>query len=146
MCPVNDFKLLFTQKHSFLNVWRGSEYVCAQIAPVNVLCHHSKHLMGYFEFQNSSRIICLPLNISEKLHWQRLRKARTGSLPLSLLIRYNTHAPWITTSTVQTNRNHYNFFIRIPILCHVPARSVDKTHVLVLTVELIWLLFLNIFC
>ena len=28
--------------------------------------------MGYFEFLNSSRKICLPLNISEKLHWQNV--------------------------------------------------------------------------
>ena len=42
-------------------------------------------------------------------------------------------------------RNHHHFFIRIPILCHVLVHSVDKTHVLVVTVELIWLLFLNIY-
>ena len=46
----------FTQKHSFLDVWRGSEYACVQIAPGNVLSHHNKHLMGYFEFLNASRI------------------------------------------------------------------------------------------
>ena len=28
--------------------------------------------MGYFEFLHGSRMICLPLNISEKLHWQHL--------------------------------------------------------------------------
>ena len=77
-----------------------------------------------------------------------LRKARRGrgSSPSSLLIRYNTHAPWRTTSTIQTNGNNHHFFIRIPILGHVLVHSVDKTHVLVVvTVELIWLLFLNIF-
>ena len=47
------------QKHSILDAWRGSEYVYAQIAPGNVLCHHNKHLMGYFEFLHGSRIICL---------------------------------------------------------------------------------------
>ena len=76
-----------------------------------------------------------------------LQKARKGrdSPPLSFLIRYNTHAPWITTSTIQTNGKHYHIFIRIPILCHVLIHSVDKIHVLVVTVELVWLLFLNIF-
>ena len=75
-----------------------------------------------------------------------LRKPRRGrdSSTLSLLIRYNNHAPWITTSTIQTNGNHHHFFIRIPILGHVLVHSVDKTHVLVVKVELIWLLFLNI--
>ena len=45
-----------------------------------------------------------------------------------MLIRCNTLAVWRTTSIIQTNGDH----------------SVDKTHVLVLTVDLIWLLFLNI--
>ena len=60
------------QKHSLLDAWRRSEYACVQIAPGNVLCHHSKHLMGYFELLNGSRIICLPLNISEKLLWEHV--------------------------------------------------------------------------
>ena len=34
--------------------------------------NYNKRLMGYFEFLYESRIICLPLNISEKLHWQHL--------------------------------------------------------------------------
>ena len=74
-----------------------------------------------------------------------LEKARRGreSSPLSLLIRRNTYASWITTSTIQTNGNHHHFFIQIPILGHVLVHSVDKTHVLVVTVELVWLLFLN---
>ena len=40
-----------------------------------------------------------------------LRKARRSrdSSPLSLLIRYNTHAPWITASTIQANQNHNHF-------------------------------------
>ena len=37
------------------------------------------------------------------------------SSPLSLLIRFNTHATRITTSTIQTNRNHHNFFIHFII-------------------------------
>ena len=50
----------------YLDASRGSEYACVQIAPGNVLGH--KYLMGYFDFLHGSRIICLPLNISEKLH------------------------------------------------------------------------------
>ena len=46
---------------------------------------------------------------------------------------------------IQTNENHDHFFIRIPILGHTLVHSVDKIHVLVLTVELVWLLFLNMF-
>ena len=57
---------------SILDAWRGSEYACVQISSNNILCHHNKRLMGYFEFLYGSVIICLPLNIPEKLHWQHL--------------------------------------------------------------------------
>ena len=86
-----------------------------------------------FEYFRKITLTCLP-------------KVRRGwdSSPLSLL-RYNNHAPWITTSTIQTNGTHHHFFIRIPTLGHTLAHSVDKTNGLVVTVELIWLMFLNIF-
>ena len=73
-----------------------------------------------------------------------LRKARRGrdSSPSYLLIWYNIHTLWRTTSTIQTNEDHHHFFNRIQIL-HL-VHSVDKTHILVVTMKLIWLLFLNI--
>ena len=77
-----------------------------------------------------------------------LRKARRrrDSSPSSLLIRYNTYAPWRTTSTILTNGDHHHFFHsdNITILGRIFIHSVDKTNVLVVTKELIWLLFLNI--
>ena len=102
--------------------------------------------MGYFEFPNDSMIIYPLLNISENMSTCLRRTMRSrDSSPLFLLIRYNTHTPEITLSTIQTNGNHHHFLIRILILGHVLVHSVDKTHVLVVTVELIWLLCLNIF-
>ena len=84
------------------------------------MCHQSKYLMGYFEFLDGSRIICLPFEYFKKTSLTTcLGKARRGgdSLPLYLIIRYNTHAPsWITTSTIQTYGNHHHFFIGLPIL------------------------------
>ena len=113
----------------------GSEYVCIQHASNNVLCHHQKRLMGYFEFLYDSGIICLPLNIPEELHWQHLfenpEEAET------------THAPCRTASNIQTNGYHYHFFIQIPILWFATFWSI-LLKVLVVTVELIWLLLLNI--
>ena len=47
--------------------------LCFQIPP-DVWCYYNKHLMRYFELLHSSRIICLPLSVSEKLHWQHLFK------------------------------------------------------------------------
>ena len=81
---------------------------CIQITPGNVLCHHSKHLMGYFKFLHGSRIICLCMSISEKLHWQyvskKLEEAETHCLHL---FEYDTipmhpeeqHLPFKQTGT-----------------------------------------------
>ena len=92
-----------------------------------------ENLSSFEYFRKTTLITCI----------QKAWRSR-DSLPLSLLIRYNTHPPWIATSTIQTNGNDQHFFIRIPILGHVLVHSVDKTHDLVVTVELIWLLFSNI--
>ena len=114
-----------------------------QIAPGNNLCHYKKHLMGYFEFLHDSRIICFPLNISENLHWQYLKRRGRDSSLSPLLKPYNTHTSWITTSTIQTNGDHHFFFICIPVMYLVTFCSI-LFHVLAVTVELTWLLFLNI--
>ena len=71
-----------------------------------------------------------------------LRKVRKGR-DSSPLIQCNTHAPCRTTSTIKKNGYRHHFFIQIPI-GHVLIHSFDKIHVLVVTVELIWLLLLNI--
>ena len=139
---------LFVQKHAILDAWRGYEYACVQIAPGNILRHHNKYLMGYFEFLHGWRIICLSWNISGKLHWhyvcQKLGKAE-NHLPSSFLTWYNSHALRKTTFTNQTNGNHHHFFIPILILQLAMLHSIDKTHVLVVTVEFISLLLLNMF-
>ena len=94
-CPVNNFKsLTVCTKRLHLRCFRSrplkimlSEYACVQIASNNVLYHHNKLLMGYFEFLYGSGKICLPLNIPEKLHWQDLfekpEEAETHLLYLS---------------------------------------------------------------
>ena len=76
-----------------------------------------------------------------------LRKAIRGrdSWPLSLLIWYNNPVPWITKSTIQTNGNCHHFFIQISLLGYVLVHSIDKTHDAVVAVEMIWLLYLNIY-
>ena len=86
---------MFMQEHSILDASRGSEYACLQIASNNVLCHHNNDLIGYFEFIDDSRIICLPLNVPEKLHWQHLfenpEEAETYRLYLSQSNTIPTH-------------------------------------------------------
>ena len=46
--------------------------------------------MGYFEFLYGSGIICLPLNILEKLHWQHLFEKPEEAETYRLYLKYNT--------------------------------------------------------
>ena len=136
------------QKHSILDAWMGSEYACVQNASNNVLCHHNKRLMGYFEFLCGAGIICFPLNIPEKLHWRHLSEkpdeAESHLLYLiNTMIQYNTNALCRTASTIQSNAYHHHFFIQKPILCLATFWSI-LLNVLVVTVELICFLLLNI--
>ena len=59
-----------------------------------------------------------------------------------MLIRYNTNAPWITTSTIETNGNHHHFSFGYQYL--TTFWSILLTKPMFVTTELIWLLFLNI--
>ena len=95
------------------------------MAPDNIL-PHNRHLMGHSEFLHGSRLICLPLNTLEKLQARRGRDSSTSSL----LMWYNTHIFWRTTPNIETSNALVHRFEKIPVL--------------VVTVELIWLLFLNI--
>ena len=76
-----------------------------------------------------------------------LRKARRGrdSSPSSLLIRYSTHTPEEQHLPFKqtANGDDHPFFIEFES-CIVAVHFIDKTHVLIVAVELIWLLFLNI--
>ena len=82
---------MFVHKHSILDAWRASEYACAQIAPNNAFCHYEKCLMKYFKFLYGLGIICLPLNIPEKLNWQHLfEKAEEAETHRLYLTKYNT--------------------------------------------------------
>ena len=52
ICKIKELFVHFlcTVLVTYFIVYRNStEYACIQIAPDNVLCHHNKHLMGYFE-------------------------------------------------------------------------------------------------
>ena len=118
-----------------------------QIAPGNVLCHHSKHLLGYFKFQVDSNIICI-LWIFQK-NWQPFpSKSLKRQRLITFIFIFNTiQYPRNLRNNIYHSKNetHHHFFIEIPILGHILVHSVDKTNILVVTVELIWLMFFNIF-
>ena len=142
--------ILFLQesrlRHSTNKTQSGSASACFRIAP-NVSWHHNKHLMGYFKFLLGSRIICLPFNIPENLYWQHLfqkrEEAETHSLYLSQYNTIATHPEEQHPPFSQKGPLPFFHLDASPVLGHVLIYSVDKTHVLVVTVELIWLLFLN---
>ena len=87
--------------------------------------------MGYFEFLPCSRIICLLLNISEKLNQKRQR--------LIAFIFVNT----IQYPYTLKNNIYHSSKCGLPLFFHSNTNPI-LGHVLVVTVEMIWLLFLNI--
>ena len=138
------------KKHSILDAWRSSEYACVQIVCNNSLHHHIKHLMGYFEFLYGSRIIYLPLNMSEKLYYHHffeeveLNEAETHCLHLCQYDTISTHPKEQHLPFKETRTTIIFSFGYQPVLGHVLVPSLNKTHVLVVTVKLIWLLFFHV--
>ena len=131
-----------------LDAWRGSEYSCVQIVP-NVLRHH-KHLIGYFEFLDGSRIICFPLNIPEKLHGQHLfEKPEEVETHRIYLVNRMQYPCTLKSNIYYSNKQGTRPFFHLennPALGHVLIYSVDKTHVLVVIVEFgccSWMHFLS---
>ena len=104
------------------------------------LYHYSGNLIGHFK---------IPHGLFSSEYFRKieltifLREAGIDrdSSPSSLLIRCNNHPFWRATLNIKENGDHHHFFIQIPIL--YLATSLDKTNALFVTVELIWLLFLN---
>ena len=109
---------------------------CVQIAP-NVLYHHNKHLMGYFEFLHGSMIICIPLNIPGKLYWQHLiEESKKGREYHCIYLSYYNTLPTHPEGYLPFKQT---FWLKSTFWCIL----LTKTNVLVVLVELIWL-FLNI--
>ena len=92
-------------------------------------------------------MICLPLNILETLHLQHLSE-KLGEIETYIFISINTiQPPHILNSIDYSSKREPQTFFHLdnnPVLGHLLVHSVNKTHVLIVSVELIWLLFLNI--
>ena len=110
------------------------------------MCHHN--ISWYFELLYGSGIICFPLNFPEKLYWHISLKIQKRQRLIVFILVNRIQYP----RTLQNNIYHSNkrvpppFFHSYtnPVFVHVLIYFCDKTHVLVVTVELIWLLLLNI--
>ena len=127
-------------------------YTChvSLMAPGNVPCHHDRDLMGHFKFLHGSRMICLPLNISEKYIYvltTSLRKTRRDrdSSTWSWSIQYKTHA-FKSNIDHSSKRGPATFFHTDdnPALGHFVVHSADKTHGLVSVLSLNFVPTLNI--
>ena len=105
--------------------------------------------MGCFEFLYGSGIICLPLNIAEKLQCQHLFKKPEEAERLIIFILVNamqyprTPKSNIYHSTKWVQPPFFHSYTN-PVFGHILINYFDKTHALAGTVELIWLLLLNI--
>ena len=108
------------------------------------MCHHSKHLTGFFEFLNGSRKIFLPFNILEKNYIDNIWI--TLILIAFIFVNMIQHPRTLNNNIYHSNKREPPPFFHSDTNTwpYVLVHSVEKTHVLVLTVELIWMLFLNI--
>ena len=147
--PVNNFKVLTVcAKTLHLRCLKWFSVRLCSNCTSNVLRHHNKQLIRYLHFLHGLRIMCLLLNISEKLHWQmssnNQERQRFITFTFVNTIQYSC--------TMKNNIYHSNKwgpppFLHLdfnPVIVHTLVHSVDKIHVLDVTVDLIWLLFLNI--
>ena len=111
------------------------------------MCHH-KRLMGYFEFLYGSGIICLPFNIPDKLHWQHhFKNQKRQRLITFTLVNTIQYSRTLKNNIYYSNKRVPPPFFHSdtsPVFGHVLVHYFDTTHVLVVTVELIWFLLLNI--
>ena len=102
------------------------------MAPGNVFCHYNRHLMGHFEVLHGLKMICLPLNISEKLFWQYLFEKLGEAGTIITFISVNTIQHWLI---LRNNIDHSSkqrpspFFHSKtnPVLGHILVQSFHPT-------------------
>ena len=136
---------LFAQRQSIFDAWRGFEYAYVQAASKNVLSHHTKRLMRYFQFLYGSGIICF-LWIFQKNCIDNISSKSQIRQGLVAFILVNTiQYPRTPKNNIYHSNKFHHFFNTNRVFGHVLIHSFDKIRVLVVTVELIWLLFLNVF-
>ena len=137
---------LFAQKHSTLDAWKVSKYTCVQISSNNVLCHYNKRLIGYFKFLYGSGWFAFLWIFQKKLHLQHLFKSPKQRIIAFVLVNAIQYPCTLKNNIYLSNKRvPLPFFHSYtnPVFDHVLIHSFDKTHVLVVTVELILLLLLN---
>ena len=104
--------------------------------------------MGYFEFLDGSWIICFPLNIPKNCMDNISSKSQERQRFIAFILVNAIQYPCTLKSHIyHSNKREPPPFFHLDtnlVLSYVAIHSVDKTHVLVVTVKLIWLLVLNI--
>ena len=137
---------LFSQKHTLLDVWRGSEYLIR--LHLVMFCVIIANIWWDISNSNMTRIQSEFLWIFQK-NWQPFpSKSLKRQRLITFIFIFNTiQYPRNLRNNIYHSKSetHQHFFIEIPILGHILIHSVDKTNILVVTVELIWLMFFNIF-
>ena len=96
-------------------------------------------LMGHFEFLHDPRMICFPSNISQKLQAETIITFISVNTKQHLLI--------LKINIDHSSKREPPLFFHSdtsPVLGNGLVHFVDKTHLLAVTAELIWLFFLDI--
>ena len=118
-----------------------------RFVPGNVLCHYNKHLMGYFVFWIAAWLEDnLPsFGYFEKLYQHHLFEKLESN---RLHFRWNDIIPRHPEKNIfHSNKRGPPVFFHSdtnPVFGNVLVHSVSKAHLLDVTGDMIWLLFLNI--
>ena len=117
------------------------------------MCHHNKLLLGYFECLYGLGIICLFLifqkNWIDNISSKNQKRQRLIAFVLVNAIQYlNSKIPHTLKNNIYHRKKRvpppfFNSYIN-PVFGLNPIHSFEKTHVLVGTGKLTWLLLLNI--
>ena len=104
--------------------------------------------MGYFKFLHGSRTIYLPLNVSEKLHCNMsLKNQKRQRLIAFIFVNTIQYPSTLKNNIYHSKKREPPLFFHLdtnPVIGHALVYFADKTHVLVVTMDLIWRLFLTI--
>ena len=126
-------------------VWVLSTPVCRlHLAMFYVIITNICYLLGYFEFLHGQRIICLPLNNSiDNISSKNQKRQILISFIIVNAIQY-PHT--LMNNIYRSNKGGPPPIFHPdtnPLIGHALVYYVEKTHVLVVTLELIWFMSLS---
>ena len=125
--------------------WVLSTPVCRlHLAMFYVIIRNICYLLGYFEFLHGQGIICLPLN--NNIDNMSSKKQKRQILIAFIIANTIQYPRTLMKNIYRSNKRGPPPFFHPdtnPLIGHAVVHSVEKTHVLVVTLELIWFMSLS---